>query len=129
MKDTKRTESAEEFIKRKEQEYKKVKPIPMKDIGRKGKHYFIREAYVFMKQSNLPEKVFVLERLRKIKTEGELSNNNANIGTIEYRVGYYMIGKIGRMNGKWLWGQFCPLIPKEDFEKLIRLAKQKRVIR
>ena len=122
------SETAEEFIKRKEEEYKKVKPISMKDIGRKGKHYFVREAYVFMKQSNLSEKVFVLERLRKIETKGELTHNNANIGAIEYRVGYYMIGKIGKMNGKWLWGQFCPLIPKEDFEKLIKLAKEKGVL-
>ncbi|MDP2925203.1 MAG: hypothetical protein Q8N99_02410 [Nanoarchaeota archaeon] len=123
-------ETAEQFIKRKEQEYSKEKgkPIKFKDIGRKGKHHFIREDYVFMKQSNLPVKVFIFERLRKVEINGKLAYNNSNLGAIEYRIGYYIIGKIGRMNGKWTWGQYCPLIPQKDFEKLIKLAKEKGVL-
>ena len=44
----------------------------MKDIGGKGRHRFAREAWTFMPQHHLPEKVFVIERLRKIKFEGRL---------------------------------------------------------
>jgi hypothetical protein len=125
-------ESAKEFIKRKEIEYKKErdKQLKFKDIGRKGKHIWIREAWVFMIQSNYPEKVFVFERLRGCKPEGKLVHNFIKrLGNIEYRIGYYIVGKIGHMNGKWAWGQYCPLIPKKDFDKLIRLANQKGVIK
>jgi hypothetical protein len=41
-------ESAEQFIDRKKREFEEAKKrgalIPMKDIGRKGKWYFVREA-------------------------------------------------------------------------------------
>jgi len=125
-------ETAEEFIKRKEEEYnkKRNKPIPFKDIGRKGKHKYLREAYVFMKQSNYPNKVFIFERLRQQGTIGSSSYNGmgCKIGMLEYRFGYYILGKNGKMNGKWTWGQYCPLIPINDFKKLIQLAKEKRVL-
>jgi hypothetical protein len=39
-----------------------------------------------------------------------------------------MLGKIGKMNGKWVWGQFCPMIPQEDFDKLMKLAKDRKVL-
>ena len=45
----------------------------MKDIGRKGRHQFVREAWTFMRQHNVPEKVFVIERLRKIRYQGRLA--------------------------------------------------------
>jgi hypothetical protein len=65
-----KSESCKEFIQRKqrqfEQELETLKTVSMKDIGRKGKHRFIREAWTFMQQYNLPEKVFVFERLRKV---------------------------------------------------------------
>ena len=124
------TESSEKFIKRKEEEFNKNKNIPIsfKDIGRKGKHFVIREAWVFMKQNNLSNKVFIFERLRKHSTEGESAYITSKVGSLEYRFGYYILGKIGRMNGKWTWGQYCPLIPIEDFEKLIKLAKEKGVL-
>ena len=123
-------ESAEEFIKRNEEEFKKNKnkPISFKDIGRKGRHLVIREAWVFMKQSNQPNKVFIFERLRKHSIEGKSAYITSAVGSLEYRFGYYILGKIGKMNGRWTWGQYCPLIPTEDFKKLIKLAKEKRVL-
>ncbi len=126
------TESAEEFIKRKEEGYNKDKdnPISFEDIGREAKHKFIRAAWVFMKQTNYPNKVFVFERLRKHETIGTPAY--AKMGSegemLEYRFGYYILGKIGRMNGKWTWGQYCPLIPIADFGRLIKLAKEKGVL-
>jgi len=102
----------------------------MKDIGRKGRHRFIREAWTFMQQHNVPEKVFVIERLRKIRYEGRLARRSVfREGDVEYRIGYYVVGRIGRMRGRWAWGQFCPLIPKRDFPKLLRKAEREGTIR
>lgn len=121
-------ESAEEFIKRKNKYFKEHNYIKVKDIGRAGAHYFIREAWTFLAQSNLKEKVFVIERLRKESTMGKLAYDNWKKGDIEYRIGYYIIGRIGRTKGKWIWGQFCPLIPKKDLDKLLNKAKNDKTI-
>lgn len=122
-------ETAEQFIQRKNEAFKKKAVIDVKDIGRNGRHVFVREAWTFMQQSNNPDKVFVIERLRKDSFEGNLSYPGQwRKDDIEYRIGYYIVGKIGRANGRWIWGQFCPLIPLEDFDLLINKAKQERTI-
>ncbi len=122
-------ETAEEFIKRKEIEFKKDKIIKTKDIGRKGKVIWVREAWTFMPQSNIDNKVFIIERFRKEDFEGKLANQNAyRKGAIEYRFGYYIVGKIGRATDKWVWGQFCPLIPAGDLILLLEKAKKEKVI-
>ena len=122
-------ETYKEFIKRKDKEFKQKSLIPMKDIGRKGKKFFQREAWTFMPQYNLQEKVFVIERLKKISYEGKLTHPKVfKKGAIEYRIGYYMIGKNGNMKGKWVWGQFCPLIPQQDLNKLLLKAKKEKTI-
>ena len=57
-------ESVQEFIERKGEEFRKEKSlILMKDIGRKGKRFYLREAWTFLPQSNLSDKVLILERL------------------------------------------------------------------
>jgi len=127
-------ESAEQFIERKKLEFEKQKKqghlIPMKDIGRKGSWFFSREAFTFMKQHNYNNKVFIIERLRKVKTEGETAIRiNWKKGDIEYRIGYYVVGKNGRVKNKWTWGQYCPLIPQEDFKKLIKKAVREKVLK
>lgn len=124
-------ESYKEFIERKNKRFaaSKNKPIGMKDIGRKGRFFFVREAWTFMPQFNLKEKVFVIERLRNNGFLGKITHDkNYKNGGIEYRVGYYIVGKIGRAKGKWVWGQFCPLIPQVDFDKLIKKAKKEKTI-
>ncbi|NMB47936.1 hypothetical protein GYA13_00630 [Candidatus Kuenenbacteria bacterium] len=115
------TETCEQFIKRKNKNFKiqKGRLISMKDIGRSGRFYFIREAWTFIKQHNLKEKIFIIERLRKEKTEGKIIHKKSwSRGEIEYRIGYYIVGKIGRAKDKWIWGQFCPLIPEKDLKRL-----------
>ena len=67
---TLKTETYKEFIKRKNAEFKHGKLIPMKDIGREARHFWQREAWTFMRQHNLTDKVFVIERIRRVKTEG-----------------------------------------------------------
>ena len=123
-------ETAEEFITRKNKEFRseKSKQVKVKDIGREGKHTFLGEAWVFMPQHNNAEKVFVIERLRGGKIEGQSVHKHLSGEHVEYRLGYYIVGKIGNKKGKWTWGQYCPFIPEEDFGKLINLAKESRVI-
>jgi len=121
--------TAEEFIDKKNKQFKTNSVIKVKDIGRKGSHFLVREAWTFLVQSNLSEKVFVIERLRKESTEGELVHKSSwNKGDIEYRIGYYIIGKIGNAKGRWVWGQFCPLIPANDLTVLLEKAKKEKVI-
>lgn len=111
------------------QQFRKAKFVVTKDIGRQARHYWKREAWTFMPQHNLKEKVFVIERLRRVKVEGTSAHpRTAKTGDIEYRVGYYIIGKNGSAKGKWTWGQFCPLIPGPDFPKLITKAKKEGTI-
>ena len=123
-------ETAQDFIKRKKSQFRKEQPlIKMKDIGRRGEHFFKREKWTFLPQHNLVDKVFVLERLRKDKTGGRIAHKKSwKKGDIEYRIGYFIKGKIRKAKGRWIWGQFCPLIPSQDFNKLIRKAKREGVI-
>jgi len=121
--------TAQDFIDKKNEQFKKINIIRVKDIGRKGRHYFIREAWTFLAQSNLPEKVFVVERLRKESTDGTLTYSNWKKGDIEYRIGYYIIGRIGKAKGKWVWGQFCPLIPKQDLSNLLDKARKEGTLK
>ena len=126
-------ESVEEFIDRKNRQFidetEKMQNIRMKDIGRKGKIKFIREAWTFLPQHNLAKKVFVFERLRKAEYEGELENKDSyKVDDIEYRIGYFIIGAIGRTKGKWVWGQYCPIIPSDDFVPLVQRAMIDKVL-
>jgi len=123
-------ESVQEFIERKGEEFRKEKSlILMKDIGRKGKRFYSRETWTFLPQSNLSDKVLILERLRKEKFIGNLAYKNAwRKGDRDYRIGYFIVGKIGGAKDKWIWGQFCPMIPRQDFLKLIQKAKREKTI-
>ena len=44
---------------------------------------------------------------------------------IEYRLGYYMIGVKPRAKGRWVWGQFCLLIPERDLNFILKKAETK----
>lgn len=121
-------ETATDFINRKNEEYKKKNIIKVKDIGRQGNVFFVREAWTFYTQSNMNKKVFIFERLRKDQKEGNIAYKNWKRGDMEYRIGYYIVGQIGKAKDRWIWGQFCPLIPIEDFNNIINQAKKEKVI-
>ena len=125
-------ESVYNFIKRKnkqfEHEKKQSKLIRMKDIGRKGQFFFQRENWVFLPQTNLNKKVFVLERLRKIKYLGKLAYRGWKRNDIEYRIGYFIVGKIRKAKNRWVWGQYCPIIPHGDLLRLFQEAKKRKVL-
>ena len=124
-------ETYKKFIERKKKEFKDMqRPIWIKDISGKGRQRFKREAWVFMPQHNLNEKVFLFERIKRVKIEGEVAYpEEAKIGNLLYRIGYYIVGKKGNRKGKWTWGQFCPFIPPDDLKKLLKKAKKERVIK
>ena len=118
--------TAEDFIDFKTEQWEKRDTVTTKiplEIG-EYKILWKREAFCFLSQSNFPEKVFVFERLRKEKFEGDVPNDAKGIGELEYRISYY----ISRNSEKWVFVRFCPLIPQEDFRKLLQKAKKENVL-
>lgn len=85
------------------------------DIDGKRSNFKIGK-YVTLRQSNYPGKIFVLQEIL------------FEDGKKELRLGYYIIGKKPRSKDKWVWGQFCPLFPKQDLVKLIKKAKKKGIL-
>ena len=71
----------------------------------------------------------------KIKAEIRVAQNDEKIivlqllesgkGQKELRLAYYIIGKRKRVKGKWVWGQFCTILPKATFRKVIKKAMKK----
>jgi len=64
-------------------------------------------------QSSFPNKLIVFQRL-------EIEEDKV----IEFRLGYYMIGVKPGAKGRWVWGQFCLMIPKEDLEVIMQEAEK-----
>jgi hypothetical protein len=121
--------TADAFIDLKDRTWRdEARSIQMKDRGRQGSYTWKRQAWTFMQQGNMPDKVFVVERLERLSTVGRLTHTHHRIGDIEYRIGYFIVGRIGRANDRWVWGQFCPLIPAEDLEPLLAKARQEGTI-
>lgn len=46
-------------------------------------------------------------------------------GREEYRLAYWIIGKKGMATGKWVFGQFAPMVSKEIFVKILDKARVK----
>ncbi len=81
-----------------------------------------------MPQSDYPEKVFVIERLRYIGDEGSPPPWPTNFDRCQYRIGYFIVAKIGKRQGNWWWGQYCPFIPSRDFHDLMGKAEREGTI-
>jgi len=129
-------ESAQNFIKRKnkkfEEELREEKSvISMKDIGGRGMRNYKREDWTFLRQSNLPDdKVLILERLKKVRKSGVIKHKQSwKEGDAVYRIGYFIVGQVGRAKGKWWWGQSCPIILRRDLLRLIKKAKKEKTIK
>jgi len=65
-------------------------------------------------QSTCPTKLIVFQKL-------VVEEQNAP----EFRLGYYMIGVKAGARGRWVWGQFCLMIPATDLETILEEAKQR----
>jgi hypothetical protein len=91
-----------------------------KDIGRKGTLFWQSEAVTLRPQTNYSSTVFMIERLKLIRVEGErFRSDGPEIGDVTYRIAYYTRAR----NDKWHWGQYSPIIPAEDLEPLLTLAR------
>jgi len=55
-------------------------------------------------QSDKPKKLLCLQRIAF-----------DDDGRIELRLAYYIIGKKGKMRGRWVWGQYAAFLPAKDF--------------
>jgi len=120
-------ETFKEFWNRKKKDQKRT--VKTKDIGRNATVHFEVQSITKMQQANNPEKYFVIERIKRKKVKGELAHPEyVKEEGVEYRIGYYIVGKNGRMKGRWTWGQFTPMIPVEDFWNLINKAKKEGTI-
>jgi hypothetical protein len=95
---------------------KRIMQYPTRD-GRIDKRSCEILDYVIHQQSNAPHKYFVLDVI-KLSWEKEK----------ELRIGYYILGKKLKVLNKWVWGQYCPLIPKRDLKILLEKAKRKGLI-
>jgi hypothetical protein len=117
-------EPADEFIARKSTELL-ARPVYARDIGGRGRLIWEREAVTLRQQSNYLEKVFMVERMKLVKVEGEqLREGGAKVGDREYRFGYYTVSR----TDKWWWGQFSIFIPADDLEALLAQARREGTI-
>ena len=94
-------------------------------------HIMRRESFTYLEQTNSnKEKYFVIERWIRESIVGLPYNENLKVGDIEYRICYYIISRKpgSERNGKWYFGESCPLIPVNDFERLIKKAKKEKVL-
>ena len=75
----------------------------IRDIGEMAKHLFRCEAFVYLQQSNSPEKFFVFERLVRDSIIGMSYAGQLKKGDIEYRISYYIISRKpnAKTFGKW----------------------------
>jgi hypothetical protein len=90
----------------------KTRLIPAID---KSIRHFLIEDEIVRKQSNSERKIIVFQKMRFLEEK-----------RYEFRFGYYMIGHVGKTKGRWVWGQFCLLIPQEDLMALMKEAKKRK---
>jgi hypothetical protein len=76
--------------------------------------HFRIEDEIIRPQGNSDRKIIVLQRMRFLEED-----------RIEFRFGYYMIGLKPKTRGRWVWGQFCLLIPEEDLLALLQEARRR----
>lgn len=82
------------------------KVIRMKDVNREAMHVYRRDAWTFLVQDTYAEAVIVLERLTHLETIGVPVP--MKLPAAEYRLGYFIVCRVGRASGNWTWGQFSP---------------------
>lgn len=86
----------------------------IKNIFGEKRHLLILDEIKIL-QSTDKNKLIVFQKIKIEET-----------GLIEFRLGYYMIGvKLGA-KGRWVWGQFCLLIPQYDLEIILKEARLKK---
>lgn len=123
-------ESAEAFIVRRAAEWEaerdRGKLLETVPSGDRAKDFWIREAWTFLRQANLQDKILVLERIRYIGGEGRKAySGGATTGDVEYRFGYFIVGNSGR----WTHPPYPALIPEADLARLLDQARRNGTLR
>jgi hypothetical protein len=85
-----------------------------KDPVTKENRYFTICDEIQKAQSNAKHKIIVLQKL-------QFHDNNE----IQLRLGYYIVGKLTKMKGKWTWGQYATFLPVRDFKSIYNSALRK----
>ncbi len=80
--------------------------------------YRVEDEDFFIAPSN-PSKAFRLQQLR-FDDGGGFEG-----GHTEYRVCYYMIAHRPRMKGKWAFGQYAPLMTREELSLIVSKLRAK----
>ena len=88
------------------------KTSTLKNIKNHPMVYEVVDEDVFLAPAN-PNKAFALHRLKFTD------------GREEFRIGYYMIAERPRVKGKWAWGQYAPMMTKEDMAAIFRRLRVK----
>ena len=68
---------------------------------------------IIIPQSDAPPKLIYLQ---KIVFEDK---------KVELRLCYYIIGKLPKMKGKWVFGQYATFLPAKDFKKITNEARKR----
>jgi hypothetical protein len=117
--------TADEFITERNREWAAEREIRA-ERGRRGIQKWERLKWTFMVQSNLPQKVFVIQQIRMLSAESERpGGGGSKVGDIEYYFGYYIEGR----DGYWHWGRAAPMIPEADLTPLLEKARAEGTIR
>ena len=74
--------------------------------------YTVVDEEVFLAKAT-PGKAFCIHKIRR------------EDGREGFRIGYYMIAHKPRMKGKWAWGQFAPMMSKEEMIEIFDKIKNK----
>ena len=78
------------------------------------KRHFRIEDEIIHPQTNSNRKIIVFQKMRFVEED-----------RVEFRLGYYMIGVKPRAKGRWVWGQFCLLLPEEDLMAILNEARRR----
>ena len=76
--------------------------------------HFQIEDEIIHPQSNYNRKIIVFQKMHLMEED-----------RVEFRLGYYMIGLKPRAKGRWVWGQFCLLLPEEDLVVILNEARRR----
>ena len=91
---------------------RKGKTTRRKDIRGRPMVYTVADEDVFVAKGN-PNKAFAIHKLQH------------KDGREEFRIGYYMIAVRPRAKGKWAWGQFAPMMTREEMAEIFGHLKAK----
>lgn len=112
--------TAEEFIKNKEEEFKKNPFHFQEDKERKGTHKFKRVAYRIYVEGT--RKVIIVSRLIRVGYIGEIEYKETSKQEMDFVRAEYWIVTAKKKTGKefWAYGQFPANVPIGIYEELMK---------